>query len=620
MADLLFEDELNMLLEQCKTMVNTDSYVVDQYTKERDNEFELAEESGVDLGPYSNDEYNGFQLHEIRLGLEHRVNVKLYDDIAFSWEQMREIRKGLEHGLNASAYADSLYSDSQMHEIRMGLECGIDVSSYAKLVYSKSDMSRMRSELFEAKYMEYSKGFARKYTDDETGAVIRLGDDLMEAFLTVPKDKSFTEAMIYNILEDNGVTYGYIAENITALAEKGSEAGEMQVAQGVQFEKGSDGSYKMLWRKFEPPTPYVRADGTMDFATVDFVDMVKAGQPIAIYTPAKKGQDGMTVTGFGINNSAGEDLPKLNGKDIMLRSDKVTYAAKKDGYVVFDEDKYTIDIQDVLIIDGSVNYLYGNVFYDGTVRVKGNVEDGTIINAKGDVIVEGYVQSAYISAGNKVLVIGGVNANDSGYIAAQAGVYADYLENAIVYAGENVEANYILNSEVEAGTEISIKGAKGMICGGKVAAGFKVSAQYLGHRNLTKTKVCVGMNMRATERLNAANSLRIGIERDLNTLRMGEQHIIQTVPEKMLASNEMYRKLGIAIRMKEEEWEKSKAEIEEIQKWLDQTDKVSINVYSTVYPNTDIYINDCERLIEDEMFNVSFYQANDTIFTRQCRK
>mgnify|MGYP004654585037 CR=1 FL=1 len=242
MADLLFEDELNMLLEQCKTMVNTDSYVVDQYTKERDNEFELAEKSGVDLGPYSNDEYNGFQLHEIRLGLEHRVNVKLYDDIAFSWEQMREIRKGLEHGLNASAYADSFYSDSQMHEIRMGLEWGIDVSSYAKLVYSKSDMSRMRSELFEAKYMEYSKGFARKYTDDETGAVIRFGDDLMEAFLTVPKDTSFTEAMIYNILEDNGVTYGYIAENITALAEKGSEAGEMQVAQGVRFEKGSDGS------------------------------------------------------------------------------------------------------------------------------------------------------------------------------------------------------------------------------------------------------------------------------------------------------------------------------------------------------------------------------------------
>lgn len=376
MADLLFEDELNMLLEQCKTMVNTDSYVVDQYTKERDNEFELAEKSGVDLGPYSNDEYNGFQLHEIRLGLEHRVNVKLYDDIAFSWEQMREIRKGLEHGLNASAYADSFYSDSQMHEIRMGLEWGIDVSSYAKLVYSKSDMSRMRSELFEAKYMEYSKGFARKYTDDETGAVIRFGDDLMEAFLTVPKDTSFTEAMIYNILEDNGVTYGYIAENITALAEKGSEAGEMQVAQGVQFEKGSDGSYKMLWRKFEPPTPYVRADGTMDFATVDFVDMVKAGQPVAIYTPAKKGQDGMTVTGFGINNSAGEDLPKLKGNDIMLRSDKVTYAAKKDGYVVFDEDKYTIDIQDEKYAEASRRICrHHHEKYDGSGYPDGLVGD-----------------------------------------------------------------------------------------------------------------------------------------------------------------------------------------------------------------------------------------------------
>ncbi len=44
-------------------MVTTENYVVDEYTKERDREIELAKKNGVDLEPYANDEYTGFQLH-----------------------------------------------------------------------------------------------------------------------------------------------------------------------------------------------------------------------------------------------------------------------------------------------------------------------------------------------------------------------------------------------------------------------------------------------------------------------------------------------------------------------------------------------------------------------------
>ena len=111
MIDLLFEDELKELLAKCEDIVPEDTYVVDEYTKECDREFDLAQKSGVDLSAYSSNEYTGFQLHEIRLGLEHKVNVSLYDDLGFSWEQMRQIRKGLEEGLDVFLYADLLYSD-----------------------------------------------------------------------------------------------------------------------------------------------------------------------------------------------------------------------------------------------------------------------------------------------------------------------------------------------------------------------------------------------------------------------------------------------------------------------------------------------------------------------------
>ena len=618
MLDVLFEDELKELLAKCENIVPEENYVVDECTKERDREFELAKKSGVDLSQYESNEYSGFQLHEIRLGLESKVNVKLYDDIAFSWEQMRQIRKGLEEGVDVSVYADALYSDAQMREIRLGLADGLPADTYANLVYSRTDMHRKRTELFADKYYLDPQSFGRKITDAETGAVIRFGDDLLSAYATLPKDNKLSKNAIYAMLEDNDIEYGFIDENIELLAEKGSEAGEVLIAKGVQLEKGCDGSYDMKWRKYEPPTPYERTDGTMDFATVDFVDMVKTGQPVAIYTPAVKGVDGRTVTGLIIEEKSGKDLPKLTGKFLAVRPDGVTYVAKKDGYIIFDENKYRIDIQDVLVINGNINRLYGNVFYDGTVRVNGNVGEGTIISAKGDVIVTGYVQSSYISAGNKVVAIGGINANDSGYICAQGGIYAEYIESSNIFAGEEVQANYILNSNVTAGTEIVVKGSKGVVCGGTLSAGYKVSVQTIGNRGFVKTVVVVGKNASMSERVNAAKSFKAEIERDINTLKKGEEYLRHTVPADQLPANDMYIKLGIAVQMKEQSLKRVNDDIAEVESWIQNSDRASVNVFGTAYPNTEININEVTRLLDSNMFNVSFIQTDNVIITKQC--
>lgn len=618
MMDVLFEDELKELLAKCENIVPEENYVVDECTKERDREFELAKKSGVDLSQYESNEYTGFQLHEIRLGLESKVNVKLYDDIAFSWEQMRQIRKGLEEGVDVSVYADVLYSDAQMREIRLGLADGLPADTYANLVYSRTDMHRKRTELFADKYYLDQQSFGRKITDAETGAVIRFGDDLLSAYATLPKDNKLSKNAIYAMLEDNDIEYGFIDENIELLAEKGSEAGEVLIAKGVQLEKGCDGSYDMKWRKYEPPTPYERTDGTMDFATVDFVDMVKTGQPVAIYTPAVNGVDGRTVTGLIIEEKSGKDLPKLTGKFLAVRPDGVTYVAKKDGYIIFDENKYRIDIQDVLVINGNINRLYGNVFYDGTVRVNGNVGEGTIISAKGDVIVTGYVQSSYISAGNKVVAIGGINANDSGYICAQGGIYAEYIESSNIFAGEEVQANYILNSNVTAGTEIVVKGSKGVVCGGTLSAGYKVSVQTIGNRGFVKTVVVVGKNASMSERVNAAKSFKAEIERDINTLKKGEEYLRHTVPADQLPANDMYIKLGIAVQMKEQSLKRVNDDIDEVESWIQNSDRASVNVFGTAYPNTEININEVTRLLDSNMFNVSFIQTDNVIITKQC--
>lgn len=442
MSELLFEDDLKKLLEECENMVTTENYVVDEYTKERDREIELAKKNGVDLEPYANDEYTGFQLHEIRIGLEEKLEVKLYDNTEFSWEQMRQIRKGLESGVDVSEYADPLYSDLQMREIRRGLEEGVDTYSYAKLLYSTTDMHKKRSELFSAKYYADPHGFAKTYTDCETGITIRLTDDLMEAYVKLPKGGSITENELYALLEDYDITFGYIDENIKLLAAKGSAAGEVLAAKGEQLQKGCDGSYKMLWRKFEPPTPYVRKDGTMDFATVD-------------------------------------------------------------------------------------------------------------------------------------------------------------------------------TSRIEAGTEITVKGSKGVICGGELTAGCKIIAQNLGNRGFVKTIITVGMNEKMKERLIAAKTFKAETERDINTLKKGAEHLRHSLSPAELDKNDMYIKLGIAVQMKDQSLSRVNDDINEIESWIHNTDRVSVNVLGTAYPNSEIHINEVTRLLDSDIFNVTFLQAGDTIITKK---
>lgn len=528
------------------------------------------------------------------------------------------VRTCKKSGVDLSQYESNEYTGFQLHEIRLGLADGLPADTYANLVYSRTDMHRKRTELFADKYYLDPQSFGRKIKDAETGAVIRYGDDLLSAYVTISKDNKLSKNAIYAMLEDNDIEYGIIDENIELLAEKGSEAGEVLIAKGVQLEKGCDGSYDMKWRKYEPPTPYERTDGTMDFATVDFVDMVKTGQPVAIYTPAVKGVDGRTVTGMVIEEKSGKDLPKLTGKFLAVRPDGVTYVAKKDGYIIFDENKYRIDIQDVLVINGNINRLYGNVFYDGTVRVNGNVGEGAIISAKGDVIVTGYVQSSYISAGNKVVAIGGINANDSGYICAQGGVYAEYIESSNIFAGEEVQANYILNSNVTAGTEIVVKGSKGVVCGGTLSAGYKVSVQTVGNRSFVKTIVVVGKNASMSERVTAAKSFKAEIERDINTLKKGEEYLRHTVPADQLPANDMYIKLGIAVQMKEQSLKRVNDDIAEVESWIKNSDRALVNVFGTAYPNTEININEVTRQLDSNMFNVSFIQTDNVIITKQC--
>ena len=125
------------------------------------------------------------------------------------------------------------------------------------------------------------------------------------------------------------------------------------------------------------------------------------------------------------------------------------------------------------------------------------------------------------------------------------------------------------------------------------------------------------MNEKLKERLIAAKTFKAETERDINTLKKGAEHLRHSLSPAELDKNDMYIKLGIAIQMKDQSLSRVNDDINEIESWIHNTDRVSVNVLGTAYPNSEIHINEVTRLLDSDIFNVTFLQAGDTIITKK---
>lgn len=585
---------------------------------EREKEYHDAEADGINLRRYSEKEYTPFQLREIKEGLRKKLSVDLYAKPFYTWAHMYEIRMGLEHGLDVSLYLEPMLLSTQMHEIRLGLEQGLDVRSYAKLIYSTSDMKLRRHLMFEEKYRECNTGYAREITDDYTKIKIRLADDLLAAYVTLPEGNDFTALEVIRALRENGITYGILKESIEKAISDKVES-EFLAAEGVKLQVGRNGSYKMLTDSIKNPDMDDSDDMDVDLSISCSLNMVAAGQRIAVYHPASPGQNGMTVMGDEIRNHFGAELPKLQGNDIELLEDGRTYIAKRSGHIIYNSETFTIVIQDVMDIREDITFLSGPCFCDGSLRIRGNVGAGAVIDAKGDIIIDGYVQNAYISAGNNIVIAGGVNADDSGYIVAQQNVMANFFENANIHARSTIESNYIMNCTVHAGDVVRTKGVKGTICGGVTEAGSKIICKNAGNSAQTETKFVLGEKQNYVEALAAAVSQRVQTEREIKLLKKAEKHMIDSIPEELLIGNDTYVKIGFALRMKEALFDRLNFEVTELHGLIDRLNDISLNISGTAFPNINIDINGIKRIMDEELYYVSFIRKGKDIITAKFK-
>ncbi len=324
--------------------------------------------------------------------------------------------------------------------------------------------------------------------------IVKLSSDYYHAFLTIDADDfnfKLSKEEIIKALSDKKVTFGINPNAIEYVINNPEKADSIEVATGIEHEHGVDSKITFEVDTAQDLKPAENEDGTVDFKTTNFVQIVKAGQVLAYKTMNTPGKTGTTVTGMNIKAKDGKMGNFKFGKNVELTEDGMSIIALCDGSIKMAGVK--ISIIEVLEIFSDVGVKTGNVSFSGRIIIRGNVTSGYKVETQDTIEIYGVVESAEILAGGDIIISGGVQGNDECLIKAGGEIKSNYFNNCKIVAGGEITTDSMMHCDVVSDESITAKGKKGLILGGQCIARHHVIAKTLGTEIGTTTKLQLGI-------------------------------------------------------------------------------------------------------------------------------
>lgn len=578
-------------------------YINEGYDASQLDEIRHAIVNGVELDSYLSKEYRAAAIAEIRKGLESGIDVSRYAMIHYRWRQMREIRLGLENQIDVEKYCSRLYSWEQMREIRLGLEEGLDVEGYRLLRYTAHEMRKKRRKILSAIAQKQEAILERQAKSGDFMFEFSTGN--MAAYVTVlVEDRMITREGLLDILEQNNIRLGILEDGIEKVISGQYVKKAVLIAKGQIPHKGEDGWYEFFFRTRVERRPKVLENGSVDYQDMDWFELVNEGQKLAYYHEALDGIDGYKVTGEIIKAQKGFERKVLTGKGFKLEEDKKTYTAVIDGMITLENNEMIVNNHLEL---GEVTMATGNIRFNGSIHVLGDVGYGTVIQAAGDVVIDGTVEAATIESGGSIVLKKGMNSAGAGLISAKKDVVSKFFESAKVVANGNIEVNKCLNSQLYAG---------GIISSGKVIAGGVSQAErgfrikHVGNQAGLHTVLKLKVNEKLWEQNRSIKNTISDIKQELQMLKNSYEEVKQKFPPEIRNSMDLFGKLEKAIFTKEKQLEKFYRLDEEMEQKLKGFRETKVVIAGQAYEGTVLEINGTRWLAKNQT-NITVKKRHD---------
>lgn len=569
--------------------VDISRYVTAGYDEEQLMQIRLALQNGItDMDQYISPSLRGVSIRQIRLGLEEKIDVSLYAGDEMNWQQMREIRYGLDKRLDVTPYLNPLYSWQQMREIRLGIEEGFPIEQYSSFMYTASEMKERRLTLAKGERLqELGNTVSSKYSDFE----LFVDTEKMQATIFLhDKGKKVDRNDLLAAFQQNGIKRGIEIEVMDRICDGTCESDVYVIAKGKQPTAGKDGWYEFFFDTDLKNNPILLKDGSVDYQNAKWFEMVKKGQKVAFYHTAEEGKGGYRINGEILPPIKGKEQKVLTGQNFMLLPDHQTYVSAIDGKIELHDDNRMI-ITNLLVVDEVTLASGGNVAFNGSLYVRGDVGRGTQIRVTGDVLVNGFTEGAMIEAGGDIILRKGNNADGRGFVKAGGDVLGVFFEAANVMAGQNIKANYCMISMLRAGGSIEVSGKNGVLVGGDTYAGVQVKAFHLGNAMGLNTRICLGEKSALDMEAMKVAEQESRVKNELRLLKNAFWDMRQKYPEEMRNVNPVYLKLEDAIYTKEAEAENIEKRKKDIEKRKKKKKDCNIVAMGTIHPGVYVEIN-----------------------------
>lgn len=404
-------------------------------------------------------------------------------------------------------------------------------------------------------------------------------------------------------LQFRRIIYGIKEEELQAFfsSEEKPYCTDIIAAEGVAPRQGEDARIEYYFNTDLSTKPTLKEDGSVDFFHLNTISPCKKGEVLAKIIPADEGEYGKNVLGERLKPRDVRKVSLKYGRNIELSEDRLSITSMVDGHVTLVEGK--VFVSDVFIVE-NVDNSTGNIEYEGSVEVHGNVCANFQVKARGNIIVRGVVENAVLIAGGDIVIERGVNGMGKGVLAARGNIVSRYLENVSASAGGYVSTDSILHSRVFAGTEVNVSGKKGFITGGQVRASSLISVKTLGSSMGASTIIEVGLQPETKEKYNELQKQAAALESSISAI------------EPVLASYEYKKSTGASIDPEKEQYvmslkqaagqktkelEKLQEEIKKLQTLIDNKDSAQVAVLGEVYPGTKIVISEVSMVVQSPM-------------------
>ena len=334
--------------------------------------------------------------------------------------------------------------------------------------------------------------------------IIDIKDD-MHAYMTFEPErggKPVNLEMVKKALAAKGIRNGFLLDEIR-VAIVTREADNLLIAKANPAINGRDAQFVCVLSEIKIRTPRIAEIANVNYRDIGDITVVERGDVIMRRIPATQGLPSKNIFGRTLKPVDGVNTPyskKLKGV-VPSKEDPDILIANETGQPVI--VKNGISIENTMSIK-KVDLSTGNIVFEGSVIVIGDVASGMLVRARGDITVKGMVENATLDAGGNILIRGAVighggdkkSEDESANLRANGSITAKFTENANLKSNDNIYIqDWSLKSNMSSINEIVVgnkNSTKGQIIGGKVISGILVKVMNLGSTAGVKTYIEVG--------------------------------------------------------------------------------------------------------------------------------